>query len=368
MKEIPVTVKRSIELLGLFLAGVIIVVGKVIIMPLLLSLFLSLMLLPVFRFFRKLKTPEPIAILLPILMLTIFAGLILWLFSSQVGNLLQDLPQIEKNLARHLQLFSNWISSRFGFAPDQQVKLINKQSAVLFSSAGNLLRGAAGSVSGVLFFFIVLPVYIFMTLLYRNIFLQFTLLCFPASEHSNVEDIIRQTEKMVKSYLTGLLIQVCYLTLLIWLLLLMFGIRQALLIGIIFALLNLIPYLGALVSNFLAIVITLASSQNIVDIIIVISVIGFVQFLDNNILMPRIVGYKVKLNAFVSIVGIIAAGALAGIPAMFLALPVIAVLKIVFDRSVAFKKWGILLGDERPGTKMPAAMRFRLKAGKSRAK
>ncbi len=114
------------------------------------------------------------------------------------------------------------------------------------------------------------------------------------------------------------------------------------------SLLNLIPYLGALIGNVLGVLLTLASSQEVLPIFIVLGTIAFVQFLDNNILMPRIVGSKVKINALAAIVGVIVAGTMAGISAMFLALPMIAVLKIIFDRSEQFKQWGVLLGDERP--------------------
>jgi predicted PurR-regulated permease PerM len=55
----------------------------------------------------------------------------------------------------------------------------------------------------------------------------------------------------------------------------------------------------------------------------------------------------VKINALVSIVGIFMGGALAGISGMFLAMPVIAVLKILFDHSAGFRNWGVLLGDDR---------------------
>src|SRR5688572_18868643 len=64
--------------------------------------------------------------------------------------------------------------------------------------------------------------------------------------------------------------------------------------------------------------------------------------------MPRIVGSKVKINALATIVGVIVAGAVAGISGMFLSLPVIAVMKIVFDRTNNLKQWGVLFGDERP--------------------
>jgi predicted PurR-regulated permease PerM len=64
--------------------------------------------------------------------------------------------------------------------------------------------------------------------------------------------------------------------------------------------------------------------------------------------MPRIVGSKVKINALTTIIGVVVGGAVAGVAGMFLSLPVIAVLKITFDKSDDFKKWGVLLGDERP--------------------
>ena len=348
MKDMPVTVKRSLELLGLFLLGAVFVIGKTIIMPLLMAFFISLMLLPVFRFFRRLKFPELLAILLPILFLAFFAAMIVWLFSNQIGSLIKDFPQIQRNVTKHLDALSKWINNVSGFSAVEQLKFVNQQSSKLFSSVGSILGGAAGSVSGVLLFFGLLPIYIYLILLYKNLLLKFVCMWFNSNDLEKVEDVVRETESIVKSYLLGLLIQITYITVLLGVTLLLFGIKHALLIGIVFAFLNLIPYLGALIGNILGILITLASSENVVDILIVLGAITFVQFLDNNILMPRIVGSKVKINALISIVGIIIAGTMIGISGMFLALPIIAVLKIVFDRSEQFKKWGVLLGDERP--------------------
>ncbi|HEX6431589.1 MAG TPA: AI-2E family transporter [Niastella sp.] len=347
MKEIPASIKRSIELLGLFLIGVIIVLGKIIIMPLLMSFFISIMLLPVFRFFRKRKLPESIAIILPILFIIIGAALIVWLFYSQMKFLVNDFQTIEKNLTAHLNAFSLWISQAFGFSPTDQLKFINQQSNKLLSYAANMFSGAAGSATGVLIFFGLLPIYTFLLIMYRSIFMKFILMSFEPKEHDKIVDVMQQIEKMGKRYLLGLLIQLCYVTILLWGILAVFGIKHALLIGIIFAFLNLIPYLGALIGNVIGALITLASSTSIADIVYVLGAIALVQFLDNNILMPRIVGSQVKLNPLISILGIFIAGTLTGVSGMFLALPIIAILKIIFDQTEQFKKWGVLLGDEK---------------------
>ena len=142
------------------------------------------------------------------------------------------------------------------------------------------------------------------------------------------------------------------------------GIEHALLIGAIFAVLNLIPYVGALVGNLIGVLLTLTSSPEIGPIFIVLGVIAFVQFLDNNILMPRIVGSKVRINAFAAILGVFIGGTLAGVSGMFLSLPMIAVLKIIFDRSDMFKQWGVLLGDERPAKSPMSFLRLRKKSTK----
>jgi predicted PurR-regulated permease PerM len=355
MKEIPVTIKRSIELLGLFLIGCIVVIGKIIIMPLLMSFFMSIMLLPVYRFFRKRKFPDALAVFLPVLLIIIVAALIVWLFYNQTSFLLHDYHQIEKNLTTHLNALSLWISQVFGFSPTEQLKFIRDQSNKFLNYAANMLSGAAGSATGILLFFGLLPIYTFLIIMYRSIFMKFILMCFEPKEHRNIEDVMQQIEKMGKKYLLGLLIQLGYITVLLWVILAIFGIKHALLIGIIFAFLNLIPYLGALIGNILGALITLASSESIVDILFVLGAIAVVQFLDNNILMPRIVGSQVKLNPLISIIGIFIAGSMTGVSGMFLALPIMAVLKIIFDRTEQFKKWGVLLGDERPAKK---PMRF----------
>src|SRR5690606_31860420 len=108
MKEMPITVKRSIELLGLVLIIAILILGNDIIMPLLMAFFISIMLLPIYRFFKSYKTPDVIAILLPILLLLIFMAGIIWFFSAQVSILVADFPQIKENVTIHINSLSNW--------------------------------------------------------------------------------------------------------------------------------------------------------------------------------------------------------------------------------------------------------------------
>ena len=348
MRQLPITVRRAIELMGLYFLGLIIVLGKDIIAPLLMAFFISIVLLPIYRFFKRQKFPEALAIFFALMALIILIFLVGWFFSSQISRLVADFPQIKENVSTHLNTLSAWVNKKTNFSTERQLQLINEQSNQLLNSAGNLLGGAATSLTGIFIFVGLLPIYIFLMLFYKNLLIRFVFLWFPPKNHSKVEEVMRETEVIIKSYLVGLLIQVSYITILLGGILMIIGIKHALLIGVIFAILNLIPYVGALIGNIIGVLLTLTSSQELWPVFAVLISIAIVQFLDNNILMPRIVGSKVKINALASIVGVIVGGSMAGIAGMFLSLPVIAVLKIVFDRSENMQQWGVLLGDEKP--------------------
>ncbi len=361
MNKLPLTIRRSIELIGICAAGVVIVFGQGVIMPLLTAFFIALLLLPVFRWFRKYKIPEALSIVLCIVLLFLVIAGIAFFLSWQIGSFVSDIESIKKNLIIHWNNLSQWISNKTNYSVDQQLAMIKQQGSKLGSNAGSQLQGAAVSLSGIFVFLGLLPIYIFLIMFYRNLLLRFVYLWFTEAQHPKVKEAVEETEVMVKYYLLGLLIQIAYLTILLGGILMLFGIKHAILIGITFAILNLIPYLGALIGNLIGVLLTLTTSQELWQIWAVLGTIAFVQFLDNNILMPRIVGSKVKVNALASIVGIVVGGTLTGISGMFLSIPVMALLKIVFDKSAHLQQWGVLLGDARPRQSPISNRIFRIK-------
>jgi len=348
LNNLPLTVKRSIELLGLIALTAVIVIGKDIIMPILMAFFISIVLLPVYRFLKGKKVPESLSIVLSIMLVALFVALIVWFFSNQIGMLVKDFPDIKKNVTQHINSLSDWVSRITHYNDKQQKAFIQDKSDDLMNMGTSLAGGAAVTLSGIFVFIGLLPIYIYLMLFYKDILLRFIFMWFKTDDHPKVKEAIYETESIIKSYLIGLLIQITYMTILLGGILMLIGIKHALLIGVIFAILNLIPYVGALIGNLIGVLLTLTSSQELWPVITVLGVIALVQFLDNNILMPRIVGSKVKINALFAILGVFIGGSIAGISGMFLALPIVAVLKIIFDRTESFKQWGVLLGDERP--------------------
>lgn len=344
----PLTVKRSIELLGLFLLAILILVGKSVIMPLLIAFFVSIILLPVYRFLLKRKLPVSVAILLSIGMMIVTGIGVVWFFSAQISKLLSDFPHIKQTILLHSKQVSNWISERTPYSTQQQLQFFHQQSAKLLDSAGAMLSGALVSISSVFVLLGLLPIYVFLLLFYKNLLLRFVFLWFPVPHHAQVEEALRETETIIKSYLIGLLIQIAFIIVILGGTLQILGVPHALLLGIILAFLNLIPYVGIFAGTLICVLIILASSPDLLPIVELVGVVVVVHFVDQNILRPRVVGSKVKINAFTSIVGVVIGSHLAGIAGMFLSLPIIAILKLIFERTEMFAQWGVLLGDERP--------------------
>jgi predicted PurR-regulated permease PerM len=350
IQQIPLTVKRSIEFTGLFLLALVIIQFQNIIMPMLMALVAAIALLPVYRFFVRKKVPNGISIFLTILIMTIILALIVYLITSQLKPLINDSDIIKENITNHINEISNWFTNKTAISVARQTEIINQQADKLLDSAGHFLNNAAGSVGNILIFFGLFPIYTFLILYYKNVLRKFLLMWFRQDEIMQVGETVKSIESIIQSYIVGLMIQFSYMTILLGGTLMLFGINYAFLIAIIFAVLNLIPYIGALIGNILGVLLTLSSTPDLGPVFTVLITISVVQFLDNNILMPFIVGSKIRINALASLFGVFIGGALAGITGMFLSLPLMAVFKIIFDHTEQFKKWGVLLGDDKPNT------------------
>ena len=167
---------RIIQLLGLVLLGIVVFYGHSILVPIGFSFIFSITLLPAYRFIKRSKLPDSIAILLTLLFAFLILGAIVGVISMQLSNLLSDTNSLEKNISAHLKEISIWIQSKTGYGIKQQNNFFNQQLASLKSSGGAILAGTASSVGTILVWFGLVPVYVFLILYYKNLLLRFILL------------------------------------------------------------------------------------------------------------------------------------------------------------------------------------------------
>jgi putative permease len=96
----------------------------------------------------------------------------------------------------------------------------------------------------------------------------------------------------------------------------------------------------------ISVLITFATAAATGKVLLVLGTLVITHLVDSNVLLPVIVGSKVKINPLITVLGVVLGEMFWGISGMFLSIPVIAVLKIIFDRIESLKPWGILLGEE----------------------
>ena len=198
---------------------------------------------------------------------------------------------------------------------------------------------------------ILLPIYTFLILYYRDLIRRFLYSVFRKEYSDRVTVVIRQSKLMINSYMTGLLIEMGIVAVCNSIGLILLGVKYALFFGVMAAVLNIIPYIGMFVATLFTVLVTLTTSDNTSDIIWVIVVMYGIHILDVNILMPKIISSRLRINALISILGVIAGGALTGISGLFLSVPAVAMIKIICDQVDGLQPWGILLGDDISGTK-----------------
>ena len=345
----PFYAKLAFILLSLISIFTILYLGQNIIVPILMSLLFAILLRPIAHFLKeKWRFPHVLAVSCTVFVFVTTVIGILFFISYQISDIANDWDAIQTNLTIHFETIQNFISLNFNLNSVEQELIIENASKNAIESGKNIIGTSLVSVSDVLLNLTLIPIYIFLFLLYRTLLITFLTKLLKPEYHQKLQDILYQIKVSVQSYIVGLLIEMVIVSSLTTIGFMIIGVKYAIVLGLITGLLNFIPYIGILIAGFLSIIATLTASPDLTLIIGVLIIVIIVQLIDNNLIVPLIVGSKVQINAFVSIVGIIVGGAIAGFSGMFLAIPIIAILKVIFDRIESLEPWGYLMSDDLP--------------------
>ena len=347
--QFPFYAKLAFVLLSLISLFTILYLGQDIIVPILMSLLFAILLRPIAHFLKsKWRFPHIVAVTCTVIFFVLIVSGILFFISWQISDIANDWNAIQTNLSIHFDTIQKFISSNFNLNNVEQKVLIDSASKNVMESGKNIIGTSLVSVSDVILNLTLIPIYIFLFLLYRTLIITFLSKLFQPEYHEKLQDILYHIKVSVQSYIVGLLIEMVIVSSLTTVGFMIIGVKYAIVLGLITGILNLIPYIGILFAGILSIIATLTASPDLTLIIGVLIIVIVVQLIDNNLIVPMIVGSKVQINAFVSIVGIIVGGVIAGFSGMFLAIPIIAILKVIFDRIESLEPWGYLMSDDLP--------------------
>jgi len=342
--KVPLYSKLSQILLGIVILFFILYIGKEIIIPLIFSFFIAILLDPVVSYLCRRKVNRFVAIFISILLAILSLSAIIYFITSQIIMFGEMLPQLEEKIGTLISQSIQWASQFFNLSTENINVWIAQMKNEALTAGKSLIGPTIISVGGLIAVFLLLPFYIFLILWYKKLFLEFISKLFPADKHNSVAEILVESKLLIHNYLIGLLAETGMVAVLNTLGLIILGVDYAVLLGVIGALLNIIPYVGGIVAMALTMIIVLATKSPIYALWVLLF-FSIVQFIDNNIIVPKIVASKIKINEFISIVAVLVGSALWGIPGMFLSLPLVAILKVIFDRIEPLKPFGFLIGN-----------------------
>ena len=343
-KQYPFYFKSTVILFGLALFTFVLLTLRDILVPFAFSLIIAVLLNPLVNKFNAYGVKKVVSISLAMLIAFAIFGGILYFLSSQIVGFGENFGLLKQKFASILSGLQQWVQAKFGMSIKKQITLVNEA----LDSSKSLVGTTIGTALGTLTVVFIVPVYIFLLLFYKTLILNFLYEVFAEENSKKVAEILGQTKGAIQSYMVGLLLEALIVATMNSIALLILGVPYAILLGVIGALLNMLPYIGGIIAIALPVLMATVTKDGYSTQLGILIGYAIIQFIDNNFLIPKIVSSKVQINALVSIVVVLLGGALWGVSGMFLSIPFVAILKIIFDRVDDMKPWGKLLGDTVP--------------------
>ncbi|RZJ35589.1 MAG: AI-2E family transporter [Chryseobacterium sp.] len=342
----PFYLKLSCVLISIVILGFLAIIGEQILIPMVLGLLIAILLMPLSRFMEKrLRFPRSVSSILASLLALAIIGGVIYILSLQVAKLANDWPQFQKQFIDLTDDLQSWISRTFGVRRKDQLVFLNDTAKKSISTGTAILEKALTSIGYVLMLTAFTFLFTLFFLLYRTHLLKFLVASFSETYHKTVFEIIDNIQFMVKKYLVGLFLQMLIVTILSLIAYTIIGVKYNFMLAILTGILNILPYIGILTALLIGALITFATS-GVSHVLFIVIAIVVIHAIDGNIIMPRVVGSKVKINSLIVIIGLVIGEMLWGIAGMLLTIPVLAILKIVFDRVEGLQSWGFLMGED----------------------
>ncbi len=344
LKQYPFYMKSTVIIFGLVLICYSLSNLKSILAPIAFALLLSILLNSLVNKLQRRGLKKILAIAISLVIGMLIVGGILYFISTQIMNFSENLPLLKIKFNEQIAELQKWIASNLKVPVVRQQKLLKDA----LEGSQSLFGTALGGAFSVIGFFFLIPIYCFLLLYYKPLILNFFHEVFAEENTGKVSAVLGETKSAVKTYMVGLLLEAFIVAIMNSVALLILGVDYAILLGVIGALLNMLPYIGGLVGIALPIIIASVTKDGFSTQLGILGAYSLIQFIDNNFLVPFLVSSRVKINALISIIVVLLGGALWGVAGMFLSIPFVAVLKIIFDRLPEMRPWGKLLGDEVP--------------------
>jgi len=339
-------VKYVYGLVAAVLTVYVMIIAKSVIVPLLFSIFFAILLLPVSQLLERFKIPRVLSSFGAILFGIILFSTILFFFYSQMTDFAQDADMFVERLNEMMATVNQFLGDYFAIESirlDQVTQTLINFVRENVGSITQQIGGAASTLTSIL----LVPIFVFLILLLRDILKIFLLRAFgrgDSGQEKKVTNIIANVKSTVQNYITGVLIVIGILSVLYSILLSVIGVDHAIFFGVFAGMMNIIPFIGPLFGSILPILYALITMDSIFYPLIILLGFYIIQLFEGNLITPVIVGSQVSMNALVTLLLLVVGAQIWGLSGMILFIPLGAIVKVICDEIDPLNHYGYVMG------------------------
>jgi predicted PurR-regulated permease PerM len=314
-----------------------------VVITLLLSILLAYFLDPAVEFLERMSLPRTLGAMVMVLILIAVlaaAGYGLWArtadFAANWPKYSSLLRQAAGAVERKIRGIEGQVSQ---IAPEQ-----GSSSRTTVQTEPSIVRTlifrGIGSLYALFLEVTFLPFLVFFMLAEKRELWHGTLQLFPVSRRTQVKETLEDLREVLRDYLAGMtivtLVVVAVSSFFFW----MMGLDYPILTGMASGLLNMVPYIGAVMAWLPAFIIALAKWRTLSQFILIAATLTAIHVLAINLVAPQLVGRRVRLNAVAITISLLFWGWVWGGMGLVLAIPITASLRVICDHTESWKPIG----------------------------
>ncbi|MCC9135473.1 AI-2E family transporter [Pontibacter silvestris] len=339
--------KTNIVLITLFAVLAGLYFGSSFFEPFAFAAFLAMLMVPLTKVFERKGTGRIISSFISTLIVFLGVSGVATLLIYQLGSFINDLPAIKEAAEKLMQQLQEYLYSVSGISPAKQMQLLQKRSDDILGMLQEYLTNFLGGLAFTSFKFLLVIIYVFLFLLNRDKFVEVVLMYVPKEREAKAKQSLHEISEVSYHYLWGRIKVMTALAAMYLITFLAFGTPYAVLLTVFGALVTIIPYIGPFISGVLPVCIMLVFQNNFNTVLLFGTIILIVQLIESYVLEPIIIGSEIQLSPLAVIVAVIVGGQIWGMTGMILFVPLLAIFKIISDKTASMRPIGYLLGNKK---------------------
>ncbi|MCI5072621.1 AI-2E family transporter [bacterium] len=320
--------------------------AQTIMLPIALGTLFALIIVPIIKFFESKGFSTVWSKTLSIICFALFIIVFLSGVALQASIVSSQWSEIEKKIEKTHESYSE----------SQASKTINSLSSdkngyfkptlqSAFKAFQSALVGLVGSFVSMLIHLSSAFLFMILIIIEKERIKNFFEKMYPKKKYAKIFDAIGESVTTINSYIWGRLLLTGILSVVYGIFFSLIGLKFAIPVAILVALLNIIPYLGNLISIVFLMLISLLSEDTLFVASMTISIIVVYQFIEGNILEPWILGGSVNINPLTTILALTLFTLIWGVFGTLMAVPATAVVRVFLSHSDHYKPLAYLMSD-----------------------